>query len=226
MTGDVMGDPGDKLDPSSAGGTPELMGLLAEMPLPVFARDPKGRITFWNRGAADTYGWSSQEAVGQMSDELLHTVLPAPLGRILDTLTQTGNWQGRLVHTTRQGRQATVDSRWSRAAGAGDDNVLVMENEVTEQAAALALLREKEHTCHTLSAVLDLLPGYAALMDADHRILFASRGFSQTFSPPQGRRCYQVRFALDRPCEDCPPMRVLATQRAEDWEETLPDGRS
>ena len=41
----------------------------------VFVRDMNHMITYWNRGAEELYGWTRQEAVGQISHQLTRTDL-------------------------------------------------------------------------------------------------------------------------------------------------------
>src|SRR4029077_2870121 len=53
----------------------------------VFVRDMSDVITYWNRGAEEQYGWSSEEAVGRVSHDLLRSVFPAPLSQITGELT-------------------------------------------------------------------------------------------------------------------------------------------
>src|SRR4029077_10502464 len=45
----------------------------------VFVRDDNNVITFWNRGAERLYGWTREEAVGQVSHHIMQTTFPAPL---------------------------------------------------------------------------------------------------------------------------------------------------
>ena len=42
----------------------------------IFIRDSLSRVTFWNKGAEELYGWSSQEALGRISHNLLRTHFP------------------------------------------------------------------------------------------------------------------------------------------------------
>jgi PAS domain S-box-containing protein len=79
----------------------------------VFALDTHRVITFWNRGAEDLYEWKRDDAVGKVAHELLHTVFPASLEKIQETLLRTGRWEDELLHTTRDGKRVAVTSRWS-----------------------------------------------------------------------------------------------------------------
>jgi PAS domain S-box-containing protein len=42
--------------------------LLDELDVAVVATDPEGRITHWNRGAEDLYGWTRAEALGESAE--------------------------------------------------------------------------------------------------------------------------------------------------------------
>src|SRR6476646_9398846 len=86
-----------------------LLDLTNDM---IFVRGPQERITYWNRAAAETYGYSSEEALGKIPHELLHTEFPKPLEQILQALDSTGSWSGELIHTCRDGTRLTVSSRW------------------------------------------------------------------------------------------------------------------
>ncbi len=73
--------------------------------------DLKGRMNYWNHGAEQLYGWSSDEALGQTSHALLQTQFPQPMKQITRQLSRTGWWMGELVHTKRNGRRITVLAR-------------------------------------------------------------------------------------------------------------------
>jgi two-component system sensor kinase FixL len=79
----------------------------------VFVRDMGDFITYWNRGAEQLYGWPRALAVGQTTHRLIQTQFPAGRGQVMAQLLHTGRWEGELVHIRRDGRQVTVESRWS-----------------------------------------------------------------------------------------------------------------
>ena len=70
------------------------------------------RIRFWNHGAEEMYGYSKQQAIGNISHHLLHTVFPQPLAEIEADSLQRGRWDGELIHTTQGGTRIVVASRW------------------------------------------------------------------------------------------------------------------
>jgi PAS domain S-box-containing protein len=79
----------------------------------IFVVDMDLVIAYWNRGAADFYGWTQRYVIGKRSPELLRTVFPKPVDEIRAHLLETDQWEGELTHTKADGRQVTVASRWS-----------------------------------------------------------------------------------------------------------------
>lgn len=79
----------------------------------IFASDLENRITFWNRGAEDMYGWSAQEMLGRVASELLQTRFPSSFEETRAILQTQGEWEGELEHTKRDGTTIIVASRWS-----------------------------------------------------------------------------------------------------------------
>ena len=110
----------------------------------VFARDMRDVITYWNRGAAELYGWSGAEAVGRVTHDLLHTKFPAPLEHITAALLRDRRWEGELVHTKRDGTQVVVSSRWALRLDDRRTPVAILEtnNDVTERKRAEETVRQ------------------------------------------------------------------------------------
>jgi PAS domain S-box-containing protein len=79
----------------------------------IFVRDMSDVITYWNRGAEDSYGWSRALALGKKSNRLIRTQFPAAHDAAVAQVLRTGHWEGELVHTRRDGTKMTVASRWS-----------------------------------------------------------------------------------------------------------------
>jgi PAS domain S-box-containing protein len=79
----------------------------------VMTRTVQGIINFWNHAAEDLYGWKKEEAIGRVSHDLLKTKFPKPLDEIDSELVNNGRWEGKLVHSTRDGARIVVESRWT-----------------------------------------------------------------------------------------------------------------
>ncbi len=79
----------------------------------IMTRSMEGVIEFWNHSAEELYGWRKEEAIGRVSHSLLKTQFPKPLEEIESELIRERRWEGKLVHTTRDGSLVAVESRWS-----------------------------------------------------------------------------------------------------------------
>src|SRR5664280_2782640 len=91
----------------------------------ILVRDAGQVITFWNRGAERTYGFTRGEAVGRVASALLRTEYPA--GDPDAELAGSGSWQGELVQTRRDGRRIVLASRWAARLASDGTRVGVME---------------------------------------------------------------------------------------------------
>jgi PAS domain S-box-containing protein len=125
----------------------------------IFVRGMDDVITYWNRGAEELYGWSTEEAVGKVCHQLTHTTFPAPLEDINAELLRTGRWEGELVHSKRDGTRVTVSSRWSLQRDEQGMPAMILEtnNDITERKQAeerlILLAREVDHRANNLLAV-------------------------------------------------------------------------
>ena len=185
----------------------ELLNLTHDA---VFMRDMRSRVLFWNRGAEECYGFMAAEALGRVTHDLLKTTFPQPLEEILRVLETTGRWDGELVHTTRDGKQVVVDSRWSleRDSRGAPVGILEINIDITERKRAEdALRRLSAYNRNLIETSLDPLVTIGAdgkIMDvnaATEKITGLSRGqligtdFAEYFTEPsQARAGYEQAF--------------------------------
>jgi PAS domain S-box-containing protein len=78
----------------------------------IICTDLDFRITYWNHGAEETYGYTRQEALGRKTHDLLRTVFPGGRDEILEGFRTANHWEGELRHRHRDGREMIVASRW------------------------------------------------------------------------------------------------------------------
>ena len=77
-----------------------------------FIRTMDGRITAWSPGMQRRYGFTSEEAHGRTSHELLGTVFPQGLKTIETTLVQRNSWSGGLIHRRADGTAVMAINHW------------------------------------------------------------------------------------------------------------------
>ncbi|MGC1686451.1 MAG: response regulator [Candidatus Acidiferrales bacterium] len=110
----------------------------------------KGRITYWNKGAEELYGWTREEALGRIVHTLLQTKFAEPLDSITSRLRREDRWQGELVHKRKDGERITVLSRWALTRDAESNSESIMEVNID-----ITQTKEAERKLQTLVQTLE-----------------------------------------------------------------------
>jgi PAS domain S-box-containing protein len=123
----------------------------------VIIRDAQNRITYWNRGASEIYGYSREEALGRASHELFQTAFTQPLAAINEVLEREGRWSGELVHKRKDGREIVVNSRWILDTDAQGRPVAILETntDITAKKRNEQELRQREEQLRLLNESLE-----------------------------------------------------------------------
>ena len=120
-------------------------GLLELSQDAIIIRDAKDRVTFWNRGAQEMYGYSADEALGQTINAMLGTD-PIAWAAVKERLERTGFWDGQLLQRRKSGLPILVHCRevLTRDMSGSGSAVLAIKRDITEQQRAIDGLREAD----------------------------------------------------------------------------------
>jgi PAS domain S-box-containing protein len=113
----------------------------------ILVRDREDRITYWNHGAQEFYGYSAEEALGKLSHMLLRTEHPELLTEIYKKLERDGRWNGELVHKRKDRTKIFVMSHWALDRDEHGKRAFVLETNTditARKKAELGLKRSKE----------------------------------------------------------------------------------
>jgi PAS domain S-box-containing protein len=149
----------------------------------IFVRDADGRITYWNEGAERAYGWTTQEALGHTTGELLHTEFSTDVSEIL----QQDRWEGEIKQVRRDGSQIIVASRWTtlrddqgQPVGWLEVNTDITARKLAEEAArslsGRILTFQDDERRRIARGLHDSLGQYLAALKMNLDLLLRSRG--------------------------------------------------
>ena len=97
----------------------------------IIVRDFEDKISSWNKGAENLYGWTCEEVIGKHLDTLLQTEFPKPMTEILEQLHDEGQFSGELVQVARNGRRVAALCRW--VLDRGTKSILTSYTDITER---------------------------------------------------------------------------------------------
>jgi PAS domain S-box-containing protein len=189
----------------------------------VMVRDMNNRIVLWSRGDEKLYGYRREEAVGQISHELLQTRFPEPTEEIERKLIREGIWEGELTHRRRDGSLVTVASVWAMHQDDKGHPLRILESntditerkqaeeklgaqaeELARQATELARSREALQTqTLLLQSVLDSMTEGLVAVDAEGKFIIwnpAAKkivGLGAANVPPEGWSRHYGVFTAD-----------------------------
>jgi PAS domain S-box-containing protein len=128
-------------------------------PIVIWALD-SGVISYWNRAAEETYGYTQDHALGAVIHQLLATDVSPTVFRT--ALQAEGRWRGELRHRCRDLSQLDVDSRMALVRDTDGNEVVIetnrplgerkrLEQQLRDRADALA---RADHAKNTFLAML------------------------------------------------------------------------
>ncbi len=106
------------------------------------------KISLWNNGAKELYGWTSEEVIGKHLHRLMKTEFPRPMEEIIAELHRDGQFCGEVVQIARDGRRVTSLCRW--VLDPKTESILTSYTDITGSRIAEQSLHESEERYHTL----------------------------------------------------------------------------
>ena len=90
-------------------------------------RGMDGLIAYWSSAMEDRYGFTAEEAVGQVSHQLLRTSSWQDIGEIEAVLVDRNIWHGGLIHRRADGQPVMAGNQWYLHRQTNDQGMLVTE---------------------------------------------------------------------------------------------------
>ena len=136
------------------------------------------------------YGYSREEAVGQIAAGLLQTRYPSSQASVYAAVMETGAWEGRLVQTRKDGRVIVVDGKWKLDRTSGQ--ILEVNREITDEVA----------TSERFRLLVESVKDYAIfLLDTKGRVMSWNEG-ARRIKGYEQHEILGTHFSAFYPAED------------------------
>lgn len=152
----------------------EQASLLDKAREAILVHELDSRITYWNKGAEHTYGWSAAEAVGQ-SAELL-CMNPDSFQQASEQVVQTGEWTGELKQRGKDGRNLIIEGHWTlvRDDHGAPRSILAINTDITAR-------KQADEAIQMQGRVLESMTEGVVVCDEAGVILFSNTACNEMF---------------------------------------------
>ena len=189
--------------------------------LPNISVNREGIIVYANEDTSRILGYPKKELLGMEATQIYthpsdREVLLKELygkGAIQNFTTVLKRKDDRQVECTLE-MQVFRDSEGNILGHTGTIKDIKLESD-------LRLKLEKENK--RLFSVLDKLPVYVCLYDANRNVVFANKYLKNRFQKIESKKCYKVFYDSDKHCEDCPILYVFESNKPIIYERTQKD---
>jgi PAS domain S-box-containing protein len=158
-----------------------LGAVVNASPLPCLALDLHGHVILWNRAAERTFGFGSDQVLGQSNPLVPEDQRAGYEGMLRRTLTGEGTQAELVVRVTSDLRRLAVSVSSAPMRGPAGELIGVVEvlTDLTEQNALRTALQESEQR---LAGVFDESPvGKLLVRASDRQVVEANRAFLEIF---------------------------------------------
>ena len=165
----------------------------------------EGTIFGWSAGCEALYGWTRQEAVGNVIHQLLSTRFPKPREEICAEVLSAGVWEGEILHKHKEGHTVVSATRWVALRIPDEPQPIIIQtnNDVTNMKSTEINLAERE--AH-LRSILDTVPDSMIVIEENGTITSfsaaAERLFGYSAGEVRGRNVKMLMPSPDREKHD------------------------
>ncbi len=101
----------------------------------ILVKNLEQNILYCNNSAEQIYGWTREELIGKIANEVLYPEISPLLEETLTSVVETGSWMGELNKVTKAGKNIIVASRWTlvRDKAGNPKSILTVDTDITEK---------------------------------------------------------------------------------------------
>ena len=191
--------------------------------VPNISVNKDGIIVYVNEDTSRILGYPKKQLLGMQATEIY--LNPADRDFFLKELYERGSVRNFDVTFKRMdGKRINCRLEMSVFKDS-EGNVLGHTGIIKDIELESAIRPKLEQENQRLFLILDQLPVNVCLYDKRRNIVFANKYLKDRFEKIESKKCYKVFYGTDKPCEDCPILKVFKDNAPTVYEKTQRDGR-